>query len=237
MNKIILNNKNLCIHLQQLDKRNIFIIETKNKKQFTNLFLRILEYHNWNNYGNKKVLLNKKVFLEWYTLINSGDSYDDLFYGIYIPPKLINIFYKLYINFLDSTEQRFLNLINKYNVNVLKPNVHFIVINTDLCMQDNVNSDSVLRHELSHLFVNIYSEYETLAIQTFNKLSRIQKNDVKTFYGNKKLTVDIDDTIDEWAAEINSKRSHQQDKTLNKKITNLKKLYNVLYTKHKINLS
>jgi hypothetical protein len=229
-------------------KQNIIIVKATKGKIFIEMFLRILEFKEWHKV--EKGLLNHDEYVKWHKLI-SGESYDELFYGLYVPGPLLREFYRKYSNSLNAMEQILYDeIFTKMKVSYdeartpkFSGQVQLLVINEALCHKDKYDTRHVFLHEFSHMLYMCNKQYNNTVNEAFLRLNESTITELITEYVNTRRMPamswgDVGLVTDEWAAQIAGINANMPvtDFKASKKIEHMKTVFAELLVEYNINV-
>lgn len=202
----MIKNKSVHIDYVTIGARKVFIVKTMKKQIFSNMFLRMLEFKEWQK--KNKTLLNQNEYEKYHAVI-AKESYENLFYGLYVPSPLLKEFHKKYRDAFNSDEKMLFNVIAEQvprakDGESFKGEVHLIIVNGALCKKDNYEVKHVLQHELSHLFYRYSAEYKSFVDAAFECLEGSMKHFlIEDFSQQRQVQISsgIEDVANEWGAQ------------------------------------
>ena len=232
-------------HAKKFNDRIILVLRPQYAHDFSVYFLRMIEFYNWetagSTLGGRHGPINREDYLAWYSIIQDGFSYDERYYGIYIEARMVLDFYKKYLPFgLTREERMVLNTIEALGGLKVKgqtvrkaPGVHMdlIILNETYCAIDKVPVHEVLYHELSHMLYLSVPSYKKEIHATFRSIKGEYKKKIVRALKIKGYSSNREVMAEEWASRFVGERNafgtitNKLDDEAKERMTNIRKTF------------
>lgn len=206
------------VHAKRIGGHAIFVFRTEFSCDFTDYFLRMIEFYGWSLWSGSKRALNRDEFVKWFTITHSGKTYDEQFYGMFISHNIVMDFFRTHLRTgLTMEERELLGILTSAGcVSVDGSRIrkargietHMILINEGLCNVDGFPPREALMHELSHFLFDTRREYASKVRGAYRSMGGEYRRRVKAALLAKEYAED--NIPDEWAAMVVGEQGNMQ---------------------------